>query len=68
MKPTQVPITHADKIFWPKEKYTKGDLIEYYHRVAKYILPYLKDKPESLNRHPNGITGPSFFQNQTKPI
>lgn len=62
MKPDQVPITHPDKIFWPKEKITKGDLIKYYRSVAKYILPYLKDRPESMNRHPGGITGPSFFQ------
>lgn len=58
----QVKVTHLDKVFWPKEKYTKGDLIVYYRRIAKYILPYLKDRPESMNRHPNGITGPSFFQ------
>lgn len=57
-----VKVTHLDKIFWPKEKYTKGDLIEYYRKIAPYILPYLKDRPESMNRHPNGITGPSFFQ------
>jgi bifunctional non-homologous end joining protein LigD len=57
-----VKVTHLDKVYWPKEKYTKGDLIVYYRRIAPYILPYLRDRPESLNRHPNGITGPSFFQ------
>lgn len=51
-----------DKIFWPKEKYTKGDLIDYYEKIADIILPYLKDKPESLLRFPNGIKGESFFQ------
>ncbi|MDB4939913.1 MAG: ATP-dependent ligase LigD phosphoesterase module / ATP-dependent ligase LigD polymerase [Candidatus Doudnabacteria bacterium] len=54
--------THLDKIFWPKEKYTKGDLINYYRKISPYILPYLKDRPESMNRHPNGIDGQSFFQ------
>lgn len=54
--------THLDKIFFPKTKYTKGDLFAYYESVAEYILPYLKDRPLSLNRMPNGITGESFFQ------
>ncbi len=53
---------HLDKIFWPKEKYTKRDLLNYYHQAAAYILPYLKNRPQSLNRHPNGITKPGFYQ------
>lgn len=59
---TVVSVTHPGKIFWPKEKYTKGDLIAYYRAVAPYILPYLKDRPESLHRFPDGIGGESFFQ------
>jgi bifunctional non-homologous end joining protein LigD len=62
--------TNLDKIFWPEEKYTKEDLIEYYRKVSGYILPYLIDRPQSLNRHPNGIYGKSFFQKditQTPP-
>jgi bifunctional non-homologous end joining protein LigD len=55
-------LTNLDKVYWPKEKFTKGDLIEYYRKIAPYILPYLKDRPESMNRHPGGITGPNFFQ------
>ncbi len=55
-------ITHPDKIFFPKAKYTKGDLIEYYASVAEYMLPYLKDRPHSLNRMPHGIDGESFYQ------
>ena len=52
-----------DNIFyWPKEKITKGDLIKYYDAIAPYLLPYLKDRPESLRRYPNGITGQTFFQ------
>lgn len=54
--------THLDKIFFPKHGYTKGDLFTYYTEVAKYILPYLKDRPLSLNRMPGGINGESFFQ------
>jgi bifunctional non-homologous end joining protein LigD len=54
--------TNLSKIFWPKEKYTKRDLLNYYYQVAPYILPYMKDRPQSLNRHPNGINGKSFYQ------
>lgn len=54
--------TNIDKVFWPDEGYTKGDLIEYYRKIASTILPYLIDRPESLNRHPNGIKGKNFFQ------
>jgi bifunctional non-homologous end joining protein LigD len=53
---------NLSKIFWPKEKYTKRDLLNYYYQVAPYILPYLKDRPQSLNRFPNGIAGESFYQ------
>jgi bifunctional non-homologous end joining protein LigD len=59
---TRAELTHLDKVFWPGEGTTKGDLAEYYWRVAKWILPYLKNRPQSLNRHPDGIAGESFFQ------
>lgn len=54
--------THLDKVFFPKTHYTKGDIFAYYEAVADYILPYIKDRPLSLNRMPNGINGESFFQ------
>lgn len=55
-------LTHLDKVFWPKEGYTKGDVIRYYDRISNRILPYLKGRPMVLNRHPDGIRGKSFFQ------
>ncbi|RKD13812.1 DNA ligase D [Pelobium manganitolerans] len=58
----KVSLSNLDKLYWPKEKITKGDLIHYYDTVANEMLPYLKNKPLSLNRHPNGITKPGFFQ------
>lgn len=58
----QLTFTNLDKLYWPKEKYTKRDLINYYHMVAPYILPYLKDRPQSLNRSPDGITKSGFYQ------
>ncbi|MDO8588001.1 MAG: DNA ligase D [Armatimonadota bacterium] len=59
-------LTNLNKIFWPREKYTKGDLIAYYRDVAGFILPHLRDRPQSLNRHPDGIEGPSFYQKDVK--
>lgn len=63
----ELNFTHTDKIYWPKDKYTKGDLIAYYADMAPTILPYLKDRPMVLNRHPNGITKPGFFQKDVGP-
>jgi bifunctional non-homologous end joining protein LigD len=54
--------TNTSKIFWPKEGYTKGDVINYYRSMAPYILPHLKDRPLSLKRNPNGINDPGFYQ------
>jgi bifunctional non-homologous end joining protein LigD len=58
---TEVKTTNLNKVFWPKEKITKGDVINYYLSISKYILPYLKDRPQSLKRNPNGINDPGFF-------
>ncbi len=55
-------LTHLDKPYWDKEKITKEDILLYYASVAKYILPYLKDRPQVLKRYPNGISKPSFYQ------
>lgn len=65
MPKRELKLTNLDKVFWPKEKITKGDLIDYYDKISPYILPYLVDRPESMNRFPNGINGPSFFQKDT---
>jgi len=56
-----VNLTNLTKIYWPDEGYTKGELIKYYLEISDFILPYLKDRPQSLNRFPNGIKGPSFY-------
>ena len=58
----QLKFNHLSKVFWPKEGYSKRDLLNYYYQVAPYILPYLKHRPQSLNRFPNGIEGKSFYQ------
>jgi bifunctional non-homologous end joining protein LigD len=58
----ELKFTNLSKVFWPKENFTKRDMLNYYYRMAPYILPYLKDRPQSLNRFPNGILGKSFYQ------
>jgi bifunctional non-homologous end joining protein LigD len=55
-------VTNLDKVFFPKEKLTKGDLMRYYARMADAVLPVVEDRPLVLKRYPNGITGQSFYQ------
>jgi bifunctional non-homologous end joining protein LigD len=57
-----VQLSNLDKVFWPAERYTKGDLIAYYREVADWLLPYLHDRPLVLTRYPDGIDGKSFYQ------
>ncbi|AZB18562.1 DNA ligase D [Chryseobacterium indologenes] len=57
-----VKLTNQDKVYFPKDGITKGDVIAYYQSVATYILPHLKNRPLSLNRFPNGIEEQSFYQ------
>lgn len=57
-----VRLTNQNKMYFPKDGITKGDLIAYYQSMADYILPHLKDRPQSMNRFPNGIDGMSFYQ------
>lgn len=54
--------TNLSKVYWTKERVTKRDMINYYYQAAPYMLPYLLDRPHTLNRHPNGISGKSFYQ------
>ncbi|HSR48318.1 MAG TPA: DNA ligase D [Anaerolineales bacterium] len=55
-------LTNLEKVYWPEDGYTKGDMIAYYRDVATLMLPYLEDRPESLHRFPNGIAAKSFYQ------
>ncbi len=58
----ELKFTHLSKLYWPEDKVSKRDMFNYYYQVAEYMLPYLKDRPMSLNRFPNGIHGSSFYQ------
>src|SRR5690606_29038289 len=63
-----VPITHPEKIYWPESGLRKYDLVDYYIKVSDTILPYLKDRPQSLHRHPNGINSKGFFQKDQENV
>jgi bifunctional non-homologous end joining protein LigD len=59
---SRVAITNRDKVFWPDEGYTKGDLISYYAAVAPAMLPFLAERPVVMVRYPDGIRGKMFYQ------
>jgi bifunctional non-homologous end joining protein LigD len=55
-------LSNLDKVLWPRDGYTKGDLIEYYKAVAPVILTHLRGRPLTLQRYPNGIDAAQFFE------
>jgi bifunctional non-homologous end joining protein LigD len=55
-------LSNLDKVFWPAEGITKGDLIAYYREVAPVVLPHVRDRPFTMKRYPDGIAGGHFFQ------
>ncbi len=63
---SRVKLTNLEKVYWPREGYTKGDLVHYYERVADVLLPYLRDRPLHMYRWPDGIEGKSFYQHDAK--
>jgi bifunctional non-homologous end joining protein LigD len=58
----RVQLSNVNKVFWPEEGYTKGDLLEYYARIAPTLLPHLEDRPVMLVRYPDGVSGKNFYQ------
>jgi bifunctional non-homologous end joining protein LigD len=58
----RVTISNRDKVFWPDEGYTKGDLINYYASVSPAMLPFLRERPVVMVRYPDGWKGKSFYQ------
>jgi len=61
-RPTRVKLSNLEKIFFPDEGITKGDLIDYYRTVAPVLLPHLRDRPFTMRRYPDGAFGKAFFQ------
>ena len=64
----KVKVTNLDKVYWPDSGLRKYDLIDYYIKVSDYILPYLKDRPQNLHRHPNGIEKEGFYQKDNEGL
>src|SRR5581483_4521723 len=58
----RLKLTNLDKPFWPDEGITKGDLLDYYERIAPVLVPHLKDRPFTMRRYPDGAYGNAFFQ------
>jgi len=58
----KIQLSNLDKVFWPREGYTKGDLLRYYDSTAEVLLPYLHERPVHMLRYPDGIEGKSFYQ------
>ena len=60
-----VSVSNLDKVMYPEVGFTKGQVIDYYTRVASYILPHLKDRPITMKRFPNGINGQYIYEKNT---
>lgn len=63
---SRLGVTNLSKVFWPKLKLTKGDLLRYYVQVSPYILPAVSDRPLVMKRFPNGVDGPAFYQQRSR--
>ncbi len=58
----ELRLSNLDKVFWPDEGYTKGDLVAYYFNVAPLLLPHLERRPLTMKRMPDGIDGDDFYE------
>jgi len=58
----RLALRNLDKVFYPEVGFTKGDVIDYYARIAPALLPHLRDRPLTLKRYPEGVEGPYFYE------
>src|ERR1700743_135563 len=63
----QVPVSNLDKASYPRARFTKAHVIDYYIRVSPFLLPHLKDRPITLKRYPNGVAGGFFYEKRCPP-
>ncbi len=64
----EIPVSNLDKVYYPETGFTKGEMIDYYIKVAPYLLPHLKGHPLTMKRYPDGVTGPFFYEkNWSRP-
>jgi len=64
---TRLELSNLDKVFYPEVGFTKAQVVDYYMRIAPVLLPHLNDRPISLKRYPEGVTGPYFYEKQCPP-
>src|SRR3954454_2128438 len=60
----RLSLSNLDKVFYPETGFTKGQVIDYYTRVAPVLLPHLRGRPLTLKRYPDGVGGPYFYEKQ----
>jgi len=60
----EINLKNLDKVFWPEKKLLKADLLDYYAKAGPFLIPYLKDRPFTLKRYPDGIYGKNFYQKE----
>jgi bifunctional non-homologous end joining protein LigD len=59
---TEIAISHPEKILYPAGKFTKADVVDYYRRIAPYLLPHFRNRPVTLKRYPDGVFGEAFYE------
>ena len=60
----ELRLSNLDKVYWPADGITKGDLLAYYWNVADLLLPHLRDRPLTMKRMPDGLAGEPFYEKQ----
>jgi bifunctional non-homologous end joining protein LigD len=60
----RLKLSNLDKVFYPAVGFTKGEVIDYYRRIAPALLPHLRDRPLTLKRYPDGVEGQFFYEKQ----
>jgi bifunctional non-homologous end joining protein LigD len=63
----KLAVSNLEKVLYPRTGFTKGDVIDYYIRVARFLLPHLKNRPITLKRYPDGVEGFFFYEKQCPP-
>ncbi|HVB76605.1 MAG TPA: non-homologous end-joining DNA ligase [Candidatus Nitrosotalea sp.] len=58
----RLKLSRLTKVYWPQAGFTKGDMIDYYTRIAPVLLPHLRDRPLTLKRYPEGVEGMMFYE------
>ena len=59
-------LTNAEKVYFPRNGFTKGEVIKFYSEIADTILPHLRGRPLTLKRYPDGITGEPFYEKNAR--